>query len=993
MAELPLQLNPEQEAAVRHRAGPLLIIAGAGTGKTRVITERVAFLLKSDPHLKPENVVALTFTNRATQEMATRIQGLVREGGAGKVQVHTFHSFALKLLREQPGGEEAARETELLDNVDFWILLRRHIERLRLEVFWKNAAPGQFLRDLIEFMSRAHDELVSVEDYESYVEALQVRENAEALSGRQTTDALEAQLKREREIARVYRVATELLAEAGARTFGDVITGAVRLLRDDTVRRYYQERLRAILVDEFQDTNVAQIELLHQLAGSHRNITVVGDDDQAIYRFRGASFESFNMFAQKFSEFQKLKLTQNYRSTPRILVLANQLIRVNPDRFDPDKNLWTEKPSGDRVRLFESPEPDDEALALAERIDQLHRAGRPWNHIAVLFRARRHRELLLAALRRREIPFRVVGISVLGEPHVRDLLAAARFLAWPHDSIACARTAGLRRWNFSELDCATLSRRTAEQRQDASGRPSLYDVMCDIAADSSHPLHERAKVFVEWTQAMQDAASHRPASQLFKALAAELGEPGSSGRGVLATVSHYHAEEVAPGVRRVIEFLETWQKKNGEAPLKSFLGYWDLFLEAEGDIPEKEEEQPQEAVRLMTVHAAKGLEFPVVFVMRLTQGSFPLRDRPPLLPFPEALRKEGALPLGNIHLQEERRLCYVAMTRAQDELFLSTVVKSRWKRSDFLADLESNRTLAAREMEKIVVAPSGEKLDEETVLDANRSEDRIETSRLPYWTLRNRPLFAPAEDSRRPLQLSASAMDTYTTCPAKYKFAYDYKLSGGPSPALTVGALMHECIKEFFVLKKGHDTFRFEELQRFFDSRWRSAGFEDDYQEARYRQNALDQLRRFYDKNLPLPAVVVAQEKGFEFFVGDVAVVGRIDQINELSATDVELIDYKTGRPKNQKDADRNLQLSVYALACQESFHRHPALLAFYNLESGEKVVTERSAAQLQLEREKILEVAQEIRERRFSPRKNYFCPQCEFLSVCPAFEGESRGK
>ncbi|MDD5544807.1 MAG: ATP-dependent DNA helicase [Acidobacteriia bacterium] len=988
MHPIPIRLNLEQEAAVKHPAGPLLIIAGAGTGKTRVITERAAYLLESEPNLKPENVVALTFTERATEEMAARIHARVGDRAAGKVHVHTFHSFALKLLREQPGGEEAVRNTELLDNVDFWILLRRHIERLRLEVFWKNAAPGQFLRDLIEFMSRAHDELVSVEDYESYVEALQLEGDAAAASGLQAADFQE-QMKKEREIARVYRVATELLAEAGARTFGDVITAAVRLLRDEGVRRHYQERLRAILVDEFQDTNVAQIELLHLLAGSHRNITVVGDDDQAIYRFRGASFESFNMFAQKFPEFQKVKLTQNYRSTQRILRMSNQLIRVNPDRFDPDKNLWTEKPAGEPVRLFESSEPDDEALALAERIDQLHHAGRPWNHLAVLFRARRHRELLLAALRRRGIPFRVVGISVLGDPQVRDLFSAARFFSWLHDSISCARLLGLRRWNLTEHDCAALSRRTSEQRKAASGRPSLFDVMTDLAADAAHPLNAKVKLFVEWTQAMHKQISGRPAAAFFKALAAELAERQARMGGMPATDSDYHAEEMAPAVRRVVEFVEAWQKKNGEAPLKHFLGYWDLFLEAGGDVPEKEEEQPQDSVRLMTVHAAKGLEFPMVFVLRLTQGSFPTRERPPLLPFPEALRKEGELPLGNIHLQEERRLCYVAMTRAQDELYLSTVVKPRWKRSDFLADLDSNRALASREMEKIVVAPSGEQLDEDAVLDPGRNENDIPTSRLPYWALRNARVL-PSEPSHKTLQLSASAMETYSTCPAKYKFAYEYKLAGGPSPALTVGALMHECIREFFAMKKARDTFAFGDLQQFFEGRWRSIGFEDQYQEARYRQNALDQLRRFYDKNLPLPAAVMAQEKGFEFSVGDVTVIGRIDQINELSSTDVELIDYKTGRPRTQKDADHNLQLSVYALACRESLHRHPAQLAFYNLESGEKVVTERSDAQLQLERQKISDVAREIRERRFPPRKNFFCPLCEFLSICPAFEGES---
>jgi DNA helicase-2/ATP-dependent DNA helicase PcrA len=986
-----IHLNPEQDAAVTHLGAPLLIIAGAGTGKTRVITERVAYLLDHGEGLRPENVVALTFTERATAVMSTRIRERLGDMPSGEVRVHTFHSFALRLIEEQSARLEQRQKSELLDNIDFWILLRRHLESLQLEVFWKNAEPGKFLRNLIEFMSRAHDELVSVEDYEAYVEGLEEQLHRDVDAGKVSSEEAELQLKRDREIARVYRVATGLLADAGAQTFGDVIATAVRLLRQfPEIREHYENQFRAILVDEFQDTNVAQIELLHLLAQSHQNITVVGDDDQGIYRFRGASSESFTLFARKFPRFRQLKLTRNYRSTRRILRLANQLITVNPDRFDPNKDLWTEKEEGEPVSLLVASEPDDEAFAVAAEIDRLHGGGRAFNDVAVLYRAHAHRDLLIKALRRRAIPFRVVGLSVLLHPSVRDLLATARFVAKPADNICCARTLVLPPWGLTEEEFVSLADRAARHsHRDGTPRPSLWEVIREAARDETPtPLKTKLGLFVRWADSLRKAVAKRPALAALKVCAGELQRNTPPAQAVLGDVTSFHEEQIEKPVRRVLKFVEEWQRRFKEGGLKDFLEYFDLYLEAGGDIADEEKEFPgREAVRLMTVHAAKGLEFPVVFVLRLTQNYFPAKQRSTLLPFPEVLRKEGLLPPG-AHIHEERRLGYVAMTRAQQLLILTAVTKPRWKLSEFLSDIQRDPKQAAHDLRIGRVEPSGENLTEELSLDPAADEALIRNSRLPYWALRNAPL--PAVESvatADELKLSASSMETYRTCPMQYKFGHLYGLSGGPSAPLTVGSILHECVRQFFVWKQEEGEFPLERMEEFLNRRWRSVGFEDKYQEDRYRASALEQLRRFYEKNIHLDVAVWAQEKSFQFPIDHIVVMGRIDQMNEEAAGQLELVDYKTGRPKDQREADRSLQLSVYALACHESFHREPARLSFYNLENGEKITTDRTAAQLELDREMILEIARQIRRREFSPRRNYFCPQCDFLGVCPAFE------
>src|SRR6266853_4024537 len=294
LADPGLKLNDAQSRAITHGAGPLLVIAGAGTGKTRVITERIHHLLESDTSLSGKNILGLTFTDKAAGEMKARVVKAVGER-AKDVTLKTFHAFCESLLKDVDADHV------MLDKVDHWILLRRNLNRLQLDRYRRLAEPGQFLSDFIEFFSRCQDELVSSGDYHRYAERLA----AELETERSKLDAdtlveREETVAREREIARAYQASEELLREKKRSSFGSLITGAVELLeRDAALRTALQNRYRYILVDEFQDTNIAQLRLLELLANESRNIFAVGDNDQAIYRFRGASFGSFKLFLER----------------------------------------------------------------------------------------------------------------------------------------------------------------------------------------------------------------------------------------------------------------------------------------------------------------------------------------------------------------------------------------------------------------------------------------------------------------------------------------------------------------------------------------------------------------------------------------------------------------------------------------------------------------------------------------------------------------------
>src|SRR2546427_7968703 len=455
LAESSLQLNDEQRLAITHGEGPLLVIAGAGTGKTRVITERIRHLLHANPHLSGENILALTFTKKAAGEMKARVVKATGERGKA-VTLATFHSFCEMLLKDAGPNRMA------LEPVDHWILVRRNMARLKLDKYRRLAEPGQFLSDFIQFFSRCQDELVSSSQYPGDADSLAERLESERFSRDEDTYKERAeQVTQEQEIARVYRASEELLREKNAVAINGLIPEAVELLnKNEDLARKLRERYRHILVDEFQDTNIAQLELLHLLSAGQRNIVVVGDNDQAIYRFRGASFGSFKLFLERFTGWKtgedstpyRVALTENYRSTPNILRVATQVIAQNEVSADfPKKVLQPAKPEGERIRIAELATAEEEARWVAEEFARLHSTGQRWKDFAVLYRQHAHRDQLVEELFRRKIPFVISKLSILEHPLLRDVLAYLRLIAAPFDDIACARVLSAPAWHLQEI--------------------------------------------------------------------------------------------------------------------------------------------------------------------------------------------------------------------------------------------------------------------------------------------------------------------------------------------------------------------------------------------------------------------------------------------------------------------------------------------------------------------------------------------------------------
>ena len=967
--------NPAQRRAITHAHGPLLVIAGAGTGKTRVITERIRHLLLCDPGLSGESILALTFTRKAAGEMKSRVVQAVGERGKD-VTLATFHSFCEALLKEVDPKRIA------LEQVDHWILLRRNLARLHLDKYRRLAEPGQFLSDFVAFFSRCQDELVSSEDYQGYADELAAQLHAQRHELDEDGYQERAELvARELEIARAYRASEELLREKNAVALNGLIAEAVALVRENhSLRAALQQRYKHILVDEFQDTNIAQLELLHLLSAEPRNIVVVGDNDQAIYRFRGASFGSFKLFLERFGAWKtgqdssklRIELTENYRSTPNILRVATQVIAQNEVSSDfPKKVLVATRPEGERIRIVELAAPEEEARWIATELQRLHGAGRPWRDFAMLYRQHAHRDELVEELVSRKIPFVIAKLSILEHPLVRDVLAYVQLIARPYDDIACARVMAAPAWGLEPRGLVRLAERTKKQRGHA-----LYDT---LESPQSHlpftPPPRALSELLEFVAAQKKSLRYRSAREILSELIEWLEIP------------HLASRRDRKYVMQLEQFVKDWEPKSETRALPEFLEYLDYFQQAGGTVS-LEDEAPGDAVQLMTVHAAKGLEFPQVFIMRVNHGAFPARERLPLFEFPVKLMKEE-LPAGHFHIQEERRLFYVALTRARQKLTITTLSDKKGRVPTFIEDILMDPAVKRRDVlriaPKLPPRPEGNCGDSahqgDPMLFSPTAAPRI-FSRIAAWAETFHPR-AP-----EPLVLSASAVDDYRRCPQQYLFGHLWSLKKRPRATLSFGSVMHTTIKRLMEhLRKGV-TLPFEEVTRIFETEWTPAGFEDDYQQREYKKDGIDQLRAFHLSTLEAPPKVLEQEKAFELpLENNIMVVGRIDQINGLGRNHVEIVDYKTGRPRKDSDAQKDLQLSIYAMAAREILELNPVRLVFHYLQNNQLQVTTRDAKQLEESQKLVQEAAADIRAGQFSAKPGFACRTCAYKPICPAHE------
>ena len=962
--------NDRQSQAIEHVHGPMLVVAGAGTGKTSVLTHRIARLV-SQGNARAEEILALTYTKNAAAEMRERVRGLL---GGRSIRAATFHDYCFELLGRHD------RKFGVLDEKDLWIFLRKRLHELRLEYYVRAANVSRFLSDLLEFLSRCHDELITAENYAEYVERVEKGEIGVPRVAKSKEEISDSEvIGRCREISRVFTTMERWLREENLGTFSHMITRAHDLLISDAaVLRNEQAAARFILVDEFQDANFAQIKILAALAGEERNIFGVGDPDQAIYRFRGASNAAFQLFRRHFPEAKVLVLDKNRRSTTPILRSAFAVIDKNPPVFHTnlDAPVHYRRAPLQSAREEEAekqgrtmPSTPVEAISFAGKdaegpdvvhaIEEMHRRWRcQWRDFAILYRSHVHRDDVVQQLAAKEIPFAIEGVDVSDTPEVRDLFACLAVVVDMGDDASLFRVAALPIFNVDGEQLRTALRTIARDSREGNVVP-LAAVLAEVAGGSD--------VLQSILKARDDVARKK-----------------SMGRKALELIAkRFSLDLTSPIVRSALQFVGDWEDKpttqTGElAELIEYLGY---FREAGGVIPMVSSENP-DAVRLMTVHTAKGLEFAHVFILRATSGSFPAGFRETLVEFPRELRDSDSvveLDDKTIYGQEERRLFYVAMTRARDSLHIygKHGVGTERTPPGLMRELMKDQTLRPwlRSREALPWQPG---LIE---IAAAADPSQPPPSRTAEW------LELPAIEGLAS-RLSASAVDTYKRCPLQFKLEREWKLSREIPAAMQYGATMHRVLRTYYDSVRHGRTKSEAELLELFRADLASQGIQDPYQYALYEKQGIEQLRNFLAlaSSRPTPEVLHTEE-WFEVGLAGTTVAGRIDRIDRGADGSVVIVDYKTGKARSQEDADTSLQLSIYALAAREKWGYRVSSLAFHNLEENVFVATRRSDFELAEAREQVETVARRIAEGNFEPKPDFHCSFCAFRGLCPAKE------
>ncbi|HEY4906483.1 MAG TPA: ATP-dependent DNA helicase, partial [Candidatus Acidoferrum sp.] len=672
----------------------------------------------------------------------------------------------------------------------------------------------------------------------------------------------------------------------------------------------------------------------------------------------------------------RVTLTENYRSTPNILRVATQVIAQNEVSSDfPNKVLSATHPEGERIRIAELSNEDEEATWVASELERLHRAGTPWRDFAILYRQHNHRDRLAKELAERNIPFVISRLSILEHPLVRDVLAYLRVINKPFDDIAAARVLAAPAWHLEPVDLVRLAERTRKKRT------SIYDTLQSPQSDLPFDPSPKALAdLLEFIAAQRKNLKRRPAIDVLRSLIDWLEIP------------HLVGPRARRYVTQLVEFLKTWEPKSDTKSLPEFLEYLDYFEQSGLGTICLDDEAPGDSVQLMTVHGAKGLEFPHVFLLRVNHGCFPAKERSPLFEFPVKLMKED-LPAGNFHIQEERRLFYVALTRAERKLTITTLTEKKGKVPTFIEDILMDPTVRKRDVlqisPKVKVRNAGEGdasgKNATTLFPSQSARPRI-FSQICDWAETYHP------PTPEPLKLSASAVDSYRKCPQLFLFSRLWSLKEGPAASLSFGAVMHTTVRRFIDQFRKGVKLPFEEVVRVFETEWTSAGYEDEYQESEYKKDGIEQLRVFHADFLANPPEVLEQEKSFELpLENNVIINGRIDQINSLGKKDVEIIDYKTGKSRKEADARRDLQLSIYAIAAKEILELNPVRLAFHYLQNNQVQSTTRTDKQLDEAQKVVQEAAADIRAAEFSPKRGFSCRGCAYKPVCPAYE-ESLG-
>ncbi|HSX48520.1 MAG TPA: ATP-dependent DNA helicase [Candidatus Nanoarchaeia archaeon] len=950
-------LNPKQLEAVTHTKGPILVVAGAGTGKTQVITRRIAYLIEQGL-AKPDEILALTFTDKAAGEMESRLTELL--GYLFDATVTTFNAFGNDLINRY--GVEVGLDPKplVMSRSQQMVFLLEHYDELEMDYFAPVSNPVGAINYLLSYFSSLKNELVRGQAYKEFAAGLPHADEAERQERRKHL-----------ELANIYVKYLDLCQQHGRIDYDDQIVVSIELLeKRANLLRKLQRKYRYILVDEFQDTNRAQSRLLELLSGKEPNLMVVGDDDQSIYGFRGAAIANILEFNKRFPQAKQVALTQNYRSTQQILDTSHRLIKHNdPDRLENlsgiDKSLKSDK-TGDMPEVKSFSSDDVEADWLAGDIKQRIKRGSDPSQIAVLLRKHRQAGLVAQALERSEVPFKLVGQSnnLYDSPEVRSIIYALHCLVNPNDSDNLYH---LLAGPIYDIDRTAL--RDLVDRADHRQLP--LEKMLRSSDLSLYGLDEQIPPFLEQLEAWRELLPRLSSSEMAYQLLED--------SGYLASLTKRATTD--PSVELVFsnlnQYLQSLKDFEAVAEDKTAVGYVK-HLGGLQSAPESAQVADVDVfaneVQVLTVHRAKGLEFDHVYLYDMTKDSFPSRDMRAELEIPVELTPRLLELQAESGLSEERRLMYVAMTRARQTLTMSWSVRHKGlKRPRLLSQFV---TEALGDLGHLV---------KPTVPD--------QLAQLELFRYKPKSAVALQDRFWRDglLVLGAHQIEDYLKCPAEFYWKYVVAIPRRPAVAMVYGRVLHEVVRYYHQQRAADAPVSLENLIKLLHSQWPDEGFASPGHAERSLKQAERTLAAFYKREEPDERRPTFVEHKFDIALPEVGVilVGRYDAVYSNPGQTTEIRDYKTGGATitDQAKADErtkdNKQLAVYALAWLKQFGQLPDEVTLDFLDVGLVGRATKTAKQIDAFVEKVQEAAEGIRNGDFKPGSSHrYCnhPPVEVL-------------